>query len=173
MIKYIGINIVTALSFIVSIYSFQLNGINGGQINMSNYHGKKILLVNTASTSPYTSQYAALEQLHQKFKDSGLVIIAIPSNSFGNEAGNDNTIKNFIIQNYNAHFLITKKCVVKGNNAIPIYKWAADAAQNGAMNDTIKKDFCKILIDSSGSIMAAFGSTVSPMSNAIQNAVRN
>ena len=173
MIKYISIAALTSLSFFVSIYSYQLNNINGGQINISSYHGKKILLVNTASSSQFTPQYAALEQLHQKFKDSGLIIIAFPSNSFGNETANDSTIKNFITQTYHPHFLITKKCKVKGADALPLYKWAASAALNGVMNDTIKKDFYKILIDTSGNIMGSFGSSVNPMSNTIQNAVRN
>jgi glutathione peroxidase len=173
MIKNISLVAMMAFSFVVSIYSFQLNGINGSPIKMSNYQGKKILLVNTASTSIYTSQYTALEQLHQKFKDSGLVIIACPSNSFGHEAASDSVIKNFITQNYNAHFVISKKIHVKGANAAPIYKWLADAAQNGVMSDTIKNDFCKVLIDTSGNIMAAFSSSVSPMSAVVQGAVRN
>jgi glutathione peroxidase len=173
MTKLICIFIITTSSFLVSFYSFQLNKIGGGSINMSNYHGKKILLVNTASTSTYTSQYAALEQLHQKFKDSGLVIIACPSNSFGHEAGSDSVIKNFVTQNYNAHFLITKKGNVKGADAQPVYKWLADGTQNGVMNDTIKNDFSKVLIDTSGNIVGVFGSSVSPMSTMLQNAVRN
>jgi glutathione peroxidase len=171
MTKYISVNIISLCTFLVSIYSFQFNGINGNSvINMNSFRGKKILLVNTASNSPYTNQYAALEQLHQLYKDS-LVIIAFPSNSFGHEPGNNETIKNFIQQNYHAHFKIAAKADITGSNALPIFKWVAEAAQNGVMNNTVTNDFYKFLIDGEGNLIGAYTSTVSPMSNAIQNAV--
>jgi glutathione peroxidase len=171
MIKYISAGFIGLSTFLVSIYSFQFNSINGNSvININSYQGKKILLVNTASNSPYTSQYAALEQLHQLYKDS-LVIIAFPSNSFGHEPGNNEAIKNFIQQNYHTHFKIAAKADITGTNALPIFKWVAEAAQNGVMNNTITNDFYKFLIDGQGNLIGAYTSTVSPMSNEIKNAI--
>jgi glutathione peroxidase len=171
MTKYISAGFIGLCTYLVSIYSFQFNSINGNSvINMNNYQGKKILLVNTASGSEYTNQYAALEQLHQLYKDS-LVIIAFPSNSFGHEPGSNADIKQFIQQNYNAHFKIAAKADVTGSNALPIFKWIAEAVQNGTMNNTVSNDFYKFLIDGNGNLIGAYTSTVSPMSNEIKNAI--
>lgn len=173
MTKYFSAaGIIGLCTYLVSIYSFQFNGIVGNTIiNMNSFHNKKILLVNTASNSPFTSQYAELEQLHQLYKDS-LVIIAFPSNSFGHEPNNNIAINLFLLQNYHPHFKIAAKADVTGSSALPVFKWIAEIGQNGVMNNTIADDFYKFLIDGNGNLIGAFSSTVSPMSNEIQNAIR-
>lgn len=154
------------------VYDFSVNTIEGNTISLSQYKGKKILFVNTASSGPYTGQYAGLEKLYQKYKDS-LVIIAVPSNSFGKETGTNAAIRTFITGAYHTHFIITEKTMVYGTDQSPLYAWLTHIDQNGMMTNTINDDFYKFLVDGSGKLVGAFVSSVDPMSNEIQNAIKN
>ena len=153
-----------------SIYDVQVTGSDGQPVNLGDYSGKKILLVNTASSSEFTSQYASLEQLYQLYKDS-LVIIAFPSNSFNHDTAGIDSIKSFIASQYNVHFLIAAKNDVKGDSTSPVFQWLTHTENNGVMNVDIKNDFYKFLIDSSGHLVGAFDCSVDPMSDVIQSAV--
>jgi glutathione peroxidase len=164
--------IITSLFFTISIYSISATDINGGQINFSSFQGKKILIVNTASNSSYVAQYAALEQLYQQYKDS-LVVIAFPSNSFGNEPGSNTSIKNFVTSTYNTHFQLAAKVEVSGSSQATIYQWLTQQGQNGMMNNAVRGDFQKFLVDKDGTLMGVFSSTIDPMDNSIQNAITN
>ncbi len=152
------------------IYTFSVPAIDGTSISLGNFQGKKILMVNTASTSMYTPQYAQLEQLFQKYKDS-LVVIAFPSNSFNHEPSNNAAIKNFIATNYNAHFLIAAKADVTGQNQSPFYKWLTHFTQNGIADRQIKNDFDKFLFDGQGNLIGHFHPAVNPMDAVIQDAI--
>jgi glutathione peroxidase len=152
----------TAFTLLSGIYNFNLNDIDGNNFNLSQYRGKKILFVNTASKSSFTSQYASLERLYQKYKDS-LIIIAIPSNSFGNESRDNAQIKQFVTNTYH----------VMGTNQSPLYKWLSHIEQNTIMSNAINDDFYKFLVDGSGKLVGAYVSSVDPMSNVIQNAISN
>ena len=114
---------------ISSIYSYQFTYIDGNNINLNDYRGNKILFVNTASNSLYTNQYAQLEQLFQQYHDS-LVVIAFPSNSFGNEPGSDADIKNFTDSNYHIHFILASRVSVNGNDISPVWQWLTKASEN-------------------------------------------
>jgi len=162
--------IITSLFFTISIYSISATDINGGQINFSGFQGKKILIVNTASNGSYTSQYAALEQLYQLYKDS-LVVIAFPSNSFGNEPGSNAGIKDFVTGTYNTHFLLAAKADVTGPSQIPIYQWLTQQSQNGMMNSVVQGDFQKYLVDKNGILIGVFSPMIGPMDSSIQNAI--
>lgn len=154
----------------ISIYSISSADINGGQINFSDFQGKKILIVNTASNSPYVAQYAALEQLYQLYKDS-LVVIAFPGNSFSNEPGSNASIKSFVTSTYNIHFLLAAKVDVSGSGQAPIYQWLTQQSQNGMMNIVVQSDFQKFLIDKDGTLIGVFSAAVSPLDSSIQNAI--
>ncbi len=159
-------------SYTTSIYTFTIKNIDGGNIPLSSFAGKKILLVNTATNSPYVNQYAGLDSLYQLYRDS-LVIIAIPSNSFGHELNNNNQIKNFVNNTYHIQYILAKKTDVKGNDKAPLYRWLALPSENGMMRGKVNGDFYKFLINSSGTLIGIFNGSVQPMSTLMRNAVQN
>jgi glutathione peroxidase len=144
-------NFLIALSSLAltSIYSLQFTDTEGNNVNMSSYQGKKILLVNIATESPKASQLAGLQQLHQQYGDS-LVIIAFPSNSFGNEEKTNSEIKLFCQSNYGVTFKIAAKNSVSGSGIQSIYTWLGDINLNGSMNGTVGGDFQKFLVNKEG-----------------------
>jgi glutathione peroxidase len=154
------------------IYSLPLNDIDGNPINLSQFQGKKILIVNTATNSNYISQYDSLEQLYQKYKDS-LIIIAIPSNSFGNESNDNATIKNFVMSNYHIHYILAQKMDVTGDAQSALYSWLTHIEQNNMMSNDVEGDFFKFLIDKSGRLVGAFVPSVDPMSDDMQSVITN
>jgi glutathione peroxidase len=155
-----------------SIYDLQVTAIDGSTINLSSFQGKKVLFVNTASNSKYVNQYASLEQLYQLYKDS-LVVIAFPSNSFGNEPGNASSIQTFVNNTYNIHyFLAAPVSVSSGSTQSPIYQWLTQISQNGTMNNQVTGDFDKFLMNGSGKLVGEFGSRIDPMDSIIVNAIK-
>jgi len=146
---------------------FELNikSIDNKAINLSEFKGKTILLVNVASKCGFTKQYTGLQILYEKYKEKGLVVLGIPSNQFGGqEPGSNNEIKDFCETNFNITFPITDKVDVKGDEAHFIYKWA----KKNHGNSTIPKwNFHKILINKEGKIHDTFNSFVAPLSDKI------
>lgn len=155
--------------FTTSIYTFQFTDAAGNAIQMNDYRGKKILLVNIATGSNRVGQLAGLQQLQQQYADS-LVVIAFPSNSFGNEPRNNAEILQFC-QTYGVSFPVAQINAVTGESKQPIYQWLSDSTQNGAINGVISGDFHKILIDSNGEILGIFAPALDPMDQLIQNAI--
>lgn len=163
---------VTMMSFVTSIYSLHFNDIDGNQVNLSTYQNKKILIVNIATGSPRVNQLGNLQQLHQLYGDS-VVIIGFPSNSFGNESRSDAEIKQFCQSNYGVTFKIASKNPVAGTGIQSIYNWLARAGENGVTDIPMGKDFQKVLIGKDGTIMGFFAPSVDPMDEAIQSALLN
>lgn len=166
----IDLIIMAAISFSVSIYSISATDIEGQVIHFSDFSGKKILLVNTATNSSYVSQYSGLEQLYQTYKDS-LIVIAIPSDSFGNEPGSNQTIKDFVTTTYNTHFVLGEKAAIKGPGSASIYQWLTEESMNGVMDNEVVGDFQKFLISKDGNLIGVFSPMVEPMDSLIQNAL--
>lgn len=162
--------LLTASIFLTSIYSLQFTDVDGNQVNMSSYQNKKILLVNIATGSSKVSQLAGLQQLQQTYGGS-LVIIAFPSNGFGNEARTNAEIKQFCQTNYGVSFKIAAKNSVTGAGVQSVYNWLAHVSDNGAMDAVVAKDFQKFLIDKDGKLIGAFASSVTPMDSQIVNAI--
>ena len=105
-------------------YQFKIDQLNGKDIAMSDFKGKAVLIVNTASKCGYTYQYKGLEKLYKDYKDSGLVVIGFPCDQFGNqEPGNSKDIQSFCHDNYDVTFPMSKKIEVNGSNADPLYKY--------------------------------------------------
>jgi len=164
-------SLITTLAILIStIYSFSVTGIDGTAINFSDFQGKKVLIVNTASNSSQVDQYGQLEKLYQLYKDS-LVIVAIPSNNFGNEPGNNEAIKSFVMDNYHIHYLLAAKMDVTDSTQSPLYSWLTDKTQNEMMNNRVKNDFTKFLIDSSGRLIGFFDGSVDPMTDEMTSAI--
>jgi glutathione peroxidase len=155
-----------------SIYTLQFTDVDGNQVSMSNYQNKKILLVNIATGSPRVSQLAGLQQLHQTYGDS-LVIIAFPSNSFANETRSNAEIKQFCQSNYGVTFKIAAKNPVAGAGIQSIYNWLAQASENGVMDGTVGRDFQKFLISKEGTLIGVFAPSVVPTDPQILNAITN
>src|SRR5438105_6562763 len=111
----------------MTAYAFSFAGLKGGDIKLADFAGKPILVVNTASQCGYTPQYAGLQELWTRFHDRGLMIVGVPSNDFGGqEPGGAAEIAQTAQHQYGVTFPIAAKVTVKGANAHPFYKWAAD-----------------------------------------------
>lgn len=155
-----------------SIYDIPLSSLDGTQsLNLSQYKGKKILIVNTASKCGYTPQYAELQQLQEKYADK-LVIIGCPCNQFmEQEPGNATEIASFCQKNYGVTFPISEKLDVKGSNQHPLYKWLCNKSENGAIDATVGWNFNKFLINEQGQLIGYFPSGVKPMGPEITGAL--
>ena len=106
-----------------SVHEFTINTIDGESKNLSDFKGKKMLFVNTASQCGFTPQYMELQELHEKHGDE-LIIIGFPANNFGGqEPGSNDQIKTFCQKNYGVSFILSEKVSVKGKNIDPIFKW--------------------------------------------------
>jgi glutathione peroxidase len=157
----------------VSFYTLTGTAINGTPIDLSQYKGKKILLVNTASDCGYTNQYADLEKLYQQYKDS-LVIIGFPANDFKEqEKGDNETIAEFCKVNYGVTFpLMQKSSVIKSAAQNPIFQWLTDPKQNGWNAQEPTWNFCKYLVDENGKLINFFASSVEPLSDEVISALK-
>ncbi|MDR3716214.1 MAG: glutathione peroxidase [Puia sp.] len=150
----------------MSVYDFKVPALDGSTIDISQYKGKKILIVNTASKCGFTPQYDGLEKLYEKYKDK-LVIIGFPANNFGGqEPGTNSDIKEFCKKNYGVSFPMAGKVDVVGDNIHPLFKYLTDEAKKmGVADPVIKWNFTKFLIDENGKLIAVFPSKVTPMSD--------
>ena len=160
----------TSLVLYTSIYSLSFTDTDGSTVNMSSFQNKKILIVNIATNSPRVGQLTGQQQLKQQYGDS-LVIIAFPSNSFGNETRSDAEIKQYCQQNYNVNFFIASKNSVFGLYIQPVYNWLKHTEENGVMDVEIMSDFQKILINNDGNIIGVFAPGVSPTDTSIVSAI--
>jgi glutathione peroxidase len=159
--------LITLFMGTTSIYDFKVPGLYGGTIDFSQYKGKKILIVNTASQCGNTPQYADLEKLYEKYKDK-LVIIGFPANNFGGqEPGSNTEIKEFCTKNYGVTFPMAEKVSVKGDDIHPLFKYLVKEAEKLGEKDPIKWNFTKFLIDENGKLVKVFFHKVNPMSDDI------
>jgi glutathione peroxidase len=150
-----------------SIYDFKVPGLDGNTIDFSNFKGKKILIVNTASQCGNTPQYADLEKLYNGYKKN-LVIIGFPANNFGQqEPGTNKEIKEFCTKNYSVTFPMAAKISVKGDDIAPIYKYLEAAAAAKGLQDPVVWNFGKFLLDENGNLIATFSPKTQPMSEDI------
>ncbi len=145
-------------------FDFKIESISGEIIDFKDFKNKTILIVNTASYCGFTKQYADLQNLWEKYRSKGLIVLGIPSNSFNQEKKNSDEVKSFCEVNFDINFPLTTITEVKGKNAHDIYKWAKDNYGNSAIP---KWNFHKILINKDGVIEDTFASFTNPMSKKI------
>ncbi len=137
--------------------------INGKSVNLSDYKGKILLIVNVASYCGYTKQYAGLEEIYKKYKDKGFEILAFPCNQFGEqEPGTNEEIKNFCSSKFDVTFKLFDKIDVNGKDKSPLYSILTDNEVTGKAD--IKWNFEKFLIDKNGNVVARYTSKVEPNS---------
>lgn len=146
---------------LINFYSLSFQNIDGNTINMSNFQGKKILIVNIATGSDKVDQLAGIQQLQQSYGDS-LVVIVFPSNSFGHENRSAAAIKNLCKEKYKSTFIIAAQSSVIGVDVNAVFNWLCRKEQNGEVNATISNDFQKFLINTDGTILGIFSSKISP-----------
>jgi glutathione peroxidase len=150
-------------------YDFAFTRLSGEELPLSEFKGKAILVVNTASECGYTPQYDELEKLWQAHKDQGLVVLGVPCNQFGaQEPGTEAEIGAFCRKNYGVTFPMTAKNDVKGTDAHPFYKWANEKA--GALGSP-KWNFHKYLIGRDGAFADWFSSQTKPTGPKIRKAL--
>ncbi len=169
----------------MSVYTFSYRSIEGNEVLLSDYAGKMLLLVNTASKCGFTPQYEGLEKLYQEYADKGLVIIGFPCNQFGDqEPGTNDDVQEFCKARYGVTFPLSQKVDVRGETTIPLYQYltgntAFEGLGKGAKAKTlelflkakygkeyadssIKWNFTKFLIDREGNIVGRYEPTVEP-----------
>jgi len=140
-----------------NVLSFSLKNIDGVDTPLSQYKGRVLLLVNTASKCGLTPQYKALEALYLRFKDQGLVILGFPANNFrGQEPGTNQEIKEFCSLNYGVTFPMFAKISVAGADIDPLYKFLVETETNPLFAGPITWNFTKFLIDRRGNVSARF-----------------
>ena len=149
-------------------FDFKIESITGEVINLEKYKNKVILVVNTASYCGFTKQYDELQELWNLYKDNGLIVLGVPSNSFNQEKKNDKDVKEFCQVNFNINFPLTTITDVKGKNAHELFKWAKE---NYGKSAVPKWNFHKILINKEGKIEDTFASFTNPMSKKITNKI--
>jgi glutathione peroxidase len=152
----------------ITAYGFSFPALGGGDIRLADFSGRPFIVVNTASLCGYTPQYAGLQALWMEFHGRGLMIVGVPSNDFGGqEPGGAAEIAATAQHQYGVTFPIAAKTVVKGANAHPFYKWAAEARPK----DLPRWNFHKYLIGRDGYIADVFPESVEPLDTRIKTAV--
>lgn len=147
-----------------SIHQFKIEAIEGGEVDLATFKGKKMMVVNVASECGYTPQYQQLQELHEEFGDK-LVIIGFPANNFGGqEPGNNNEIREFCSRRYGVTFPLSAKIDVQTH---PVYQWLTQKAQNGVLDSPVSWNFQKYLLDENGRLLRSLPSSTSPLDESI------
>ena len=146
-----------------SIYDFEARQINGQDIALSEYRGKVMLIVNTASKCGFTPQFGGLEELHKAYTGKGLVVLGFPCNQFGSQdPGADGEIAEFCQVNYGVSFPMMSKIDVNGPAAHPLYKWLSAEAPGLLGSKSIKWNFTKFLVGKDGQVIRRYAPTDKP-----------
>ena len=152
------------------IYDFSIKSITAETIDFKDYKNKVILVVNTASYCGFTKQYDELQELWDLYKEKGLIVLGVPSNSFNQEKKNNEDVKEFCEVNFNINFPLTTITEVNGKNAHGIFKWAK---KNHGKSAVPKWNFHKILINKKGEVEDTFASFTKPMSKKLIKTIEN
>ena len=140
----------------MSIYDYKLKNIDGESIDMSEFEGRVLLIINSATNWGFTKQYEALEELYRRYKDSGFEILDFPCNQFGGQApGTNEEIKKFINEKYGVTFKQFSKIEVNGENEEPLYRYLKNK-KSGIGVKNIKWNFTKFLVDKNGNVVDRF-----------------
>ncbi len=148
-----------------SIYDFQAMTITGEEKSLSDYQGRVLLVVNTASKCGFTPQFKGLETLYETYKDRGLMVLGFPCNQFlSQDPGSDAEISSFCELNYGVSFPMFSKIDVNGSHAHPLFKHLAEEAPGLLGIKAIKWNFTKFLVDAQGKVVRRYAPTVEPAS---------
>ena len=146
-----------------TVYDFEAQQINGKPVALSQFKGKVMLIVNTASACGFTPQFAGLEELHETYGNKGLVVLGFPCNQFGaQDAGSNDEIAEFCQLNYGVSFPMMAKIDVNGPQAHPLYQWLTTEAPGLLGSKAIKWNFTKFLIGKEGTVLKRYAPTDTP-----------
>jgi glutathione peroxidase len=148
-----------------TVYDFEALQIDGKSVPLSQYKGKAMLIVNTASACGFTPQFAGLEALHKTYGKQGLVVLGFPCNQFGaQDAGSNSEIAEFCQLNYGVSFPMMAKINVNGSEAHPLYQWLVKEAPGLLGSKSIKWNFTKFLVGKDGTVLKRYAPTDTPAS---------
>ena len=148
-----------------TIYDFEALGMNGKSVKLSQYKGKALLIVNTASACGFTPQFGGLEELHKQYGKQGLVVLGFPCNQFGaQDAGSNDEIASFCQLNFGVTFPMMAKIDVNGSSATPLFNWLCAEAPGLLGSKAIKWNFTKFLVGTDGQVIKRFGPQDAPAS---------
>ncbi len=157
-----------------SFHDFKVTTIYGEELNLADFKGKKVLVVNTASKCGLTPQYEGLEALYKKYGGDDFEIVGFPANNFmKQEPGTDEEIANFCQENYGVSFQMMSKISVKGDDMHPLYEWLTQKSQNGVKDSEVLWNFQKYLIDENGALVNFVHPKTEPMDEKIVNWITN
>lgn len=146
-----------------TVYDFQATSITGQPVALSDYRGKVLLIVNTASACGFTPQYAGLQALHAQYGDQGLVVLGFPCNQFGaQEKGSESEIAGFCDLKFGVRFPLMAKIDVNGANAHPLYRWLTAQAPGVLGTKAIKWNFTKFLVGRDGQVIRRYAPQEAP-----------
>ena len=148
-----------------SIYDFTAQAIDGRAVPLADYRGRVLLIVNTASQCGFTPQFAGLEELHQRYAPEGLSVLGFPSNQFGGQdPGSNDEIGAFCTKNYGVSFQMMQKVEVKGDHAVPLYRWLVQEKPGLLGSTVIKWNFTKFLVGRDGQVIKRYAPLDTPAS---------
>lgn len=146
-----------------TIYDFTVETIDGQKISLSEFKGKKIMIVNTASKCGFTPQFEQLEAIYQQYKDKNFIILGFPTNDFlSQDPGSNEEIYAFCTKNYGVSFPMMAKITVKGKGMEPLYKYLTTGALNGYKDSKVSWNFQKFLIGTTGKLERIYEPKVVP-----------
>lgn len=144
-------------------FSFSAKQSDGSALALESLRGRVVLVVNVASRCGFTPQYKQLQELHDRYSDEGLTILAFPCNQFGGqEPGTDSEIQQFCSTNYGVTFPVMSKIQVNGSQADPIFEYLKKQSPGLLGLESIKWNFTKFLVDQNGNVMTRYAPTTSP-----------
>ncbi|TFW32611.1 glutathione peroxidase [Massilia horti] len=147
----------------MNAFDFNANALDGSPVDLAQYRGKVLLIVNTASECGFTPQYKGLEQLYEQYRERGLVVLGFPCNQFGKqEPGSEEQIGAFCEENYGVQFPMFAKIEVNGEGAHPLYRYLKKAAPGVLGIKAIKWNFTKFLINKDGSVYKRYAPQTKP-----------
>jgi len=148
----------------MNFYNFKANAIDGQEIQMSDYQGKVVMVVNTASECGFTPQYGEIQELYEKYRDRGFEVLAFPCNQFLNqEKGSNNEIKLFCDARFKTTFQLFEKVDVKGSEIHPLYEYLTTSVPGIFNSINIKWNFTKFIIDRKGEVVRRYSPIKKPM----------
>jgi len=157
---------------VAPVLNYKMKGLDGREVDLSQFQGKVVLIVNVASRCGYTPQYKGLEALYERYRKEGLVIVGVPANEFGaQEPGSDQEIATFCQTTYHVTFPMLSKVVVKGEGITPLYEYLTSRQTNPKFGGEIRWNFTKFLIGRNGEIVGRFEPKVTPESKELTEAI--
>ena len=145
-----------------TLHEFTATAIDGQDVDLSDYEGHVVLVVNTASQCGFTPQYQGLQQLHEQYADEAFAVLGFPCDQFGNqEPGADDEIADFCERNFGVTFPLFSKVDVNGDDAHPVYRWLREQ-KSGLLGSRIKWNFTKYLVGKDGTVIDRYAPTTKP-----------